>query len=502
MMLQRRAVRLQHRRNSGGGGVADRVFASRDPPLGSREGCQPEPSSNKLTARGLWMCKLYSWFLVLFLVAVGCRVRHEPKTDAGSTAAAAASTAAGVSSRMALGSATAATGAATQHVAPPTAAGVSPTAAQAPPAETVEAAKQSPQAMPESGDATAVSDAGEADDAALDAAGLARLALGSGVVAHAGVGSDPAASATVLSAVQRVLGRLARGTTPLEAAAAGVVALEDAPAFNAGTGSSLRLDGSIQMDAALMDSSGRTAAVLAIERVRNPVLVALALVDSMNPVLAAGGAMAFARAAGYLEHDPTTQAAADRQRSALGLVTGTAQAAPPDWAQLQRWRQAAVERVAADVAADADTTPAQAPALATEVQAVETGSVAVLVRGGVNEFAAAVSDGGPLFALGGEVSALAVSGAALYVGPHGAVAVSGAAQPLVREFLARAVYERMRQVMSAKAAARWGLTRAKASERVGISAINQISFHSVANAPMAWAAWSAGEERTGAEKPQ
>ncbi len=48
-----------------------------------------------------------------------------------------------------------------------------------------------------------------------------------------------------------------------------VVQMEDDQDFNAGTGSVMRVDGSIQMDAAVMIPGGRFGAVAAIERVKN-----------------------------------------------------------------------------------------------------------------------------------------------------------------------------------------------------------------------------------------
>jgi isoaspartyl peptidase/L-asparaginase-like protein (Ntn-hydrolase superfamily) len=61
------------------------------------------------------------------------------------------------------------------------------------------------------------------------------------------------------AAVDAALAALRATTTPLEAAVAGVVVLEDDPRFNAGTGSIVRLDGSVQMDASVMDSGGGSA---------------------------------------------------------------------------------------------------------------------------------------------------------------------------------------------------------------------------------------------------
>src|SRR5687768_12941689 len=94
-------------------------------------------------------------------------------------------------------------------------------------------------------------------------------------IAHAGVGSGPALSDGPRKAVDAALAALESGADPLDAAVAGAVILEDDPRFNAGTGSRVRIDGAtVQMDASLMRSDGKFSAVAAIERVKNPIVVA------------------------------------------------------------------------------------------------------------------------------------------------------------------------------------------------------------------------------------
>ncbi|MDH5597278.1 MAG: isoaspartyl peptidase/L-asparaginase [Candidatus Peregrinibacteria bacterium] len=74
-----------------------------------------------------------------------------------------------------------------------------------------------------------------------------------------------------------------------------VRALEDDIAFNAGTGSYLQMDGNVRMDASLMDSDLRLGAVMQIEKIRNPISVARALLEKpMHCTLAGGGANRFA----------------------------------------------------------------------------------------------------------------------------------------------------------------------------------------------------------------
>jgi isoaspartyl peptidase/L-asparaginase-like protein (Ntn-hydrolase superfamily) len=95
------------------------------------------------------------------------------------------------------------------------------------------------------------------------------------IAAHAGVGSPNAYSDGTKRAVREALKTLKQTKSPLKAAIAGTVLLEDDPRFNAGTGANLRMDGqTIEMDAAVMDSDGNCGAVACIRMVKNSVLVA------------------------------------------------------------------------------------------------------------------------------------------------------------------------------------------------------------------------------------
>ena len=93
---------------------------------------------------------------------------------------------------------------------------------------------------------------------------------------------------------------LLKGGSSLDAVIAAVVCMEDSPLFNAGRGSVYNAEGRNEMDAAVMDGARlRAGAVACVERIRNPVLAARAVMEHTRHVLLAGtGAERFAQKSG------------------------------------------------------------------------------------------------------------------------------------------------------------------------------------------------------------
>ncbi len=106
-----------------------------------------------------------------------------------------------------------------------------------------------------------------------------------------------------LSAGRAVLDRGGRG---LDAVCAAVEVLEDCPLFNAGRGSVLTHDGTIEMDASIMSGADLAAgAVAGVTGIRNPVRAAIAVLEKSNHVLLIGaGAERFAEIQGLETADP------------------------------------------------------------------------------------------------------------------------------------------------------------------------------------------------------
>lgn len=99
---------------------------------------------------------------------------------------------------------------------------------------------------------------------------------------------------------------LQRHGSALDAVVAAVVALEDCPLFNAGRGSVFNAAGEHEMDAAVMEGTRlRAGAVAAVQRIRNPVLAARAVMErTPHVLLAAAGAEQFAQTQGIAIASP------------------------------------------------------------------------------------------------------------------------------------------------------------------------------------------------------
>lgn len=84
---------------------------------------------------------------------------------------------------------------------------------------------------------------------------------------------------------------LADGGASLDAVQAAIIVLEDSPLFNAGRGSVLTSEGTVEMDASVMDGSKPAAgAVACVQGVRNPIRLARLVMERTPHVLLVGTA--------------------------------------------------------------------------------------------------------------------------------------------------------------------------------------------------------------------
>ncbi|HXC74989.1 MAG TPA: isoaspartyl peptidase/L-asparaginase [Sphingomicrobium sp.] len=117
---------------------------------------------------------------------------------------------------------------------------------------------------------------------------------------------------------------LGRGGAALDAVEASVRLLEDDPCFNAGRGSALTDQGSVELDAAIMDGRNRRAgAVAGLQTTRAPVSLARRLMEQGPHVFLTGrGADRFAEDAGLEQVDPAWFVTEERRRQLDELLAG------------------------------------------------------------------------------------------------------------------------------------------------------------------------------------
>jgi beta-aspartyl-peptidase (threonine type) len=109
---------------------------------------------------------------------------------------------------------------------------------------------------------------------------------------------------------------LARGGSALDAVEAAARVLEDDPNFNAGRGAVLTYEGTVELDASIMDGRNRAAgAVTGVTQTKNPISLARAVMEkSQHVFLAAPGADAFAREQGLEQVSPLYFLTPERQQ--------------------------------------------------------------------------------------------------------------------------------------------------------------------------------------------
>lgn len=294
-------------------------------------------------------------------------------------------------------------------------------------------------------------------------------------VAHAGVGTDPSEADGPQTAAAEALVRMEAGESPLDGALAGTVSLEDDPRFNAGTGANIRLDGqTIQMDASLMTDDGRFAAVAIIERVKNPVLVAREVLDSPHVLLAGEGATRFAHARGFEDVVPRSEAAeASHRRRIAGAAEQLERGEPPDWPSLWNYPTPLPPELAKASPKDAATDEG-------------SDTVGTVTRNGEGRFAATLSTGGTSLTLYGRVGDVPVYGAGLYAGPAGAIACTGKGEEIIRQSLARSVYQALERGVGVKRALHEAVARFPKGAAVGLIAVDREGWAVAANGDMAY----------------
>ncbi len=272
------------------------------------------------------------------------------------------------------------------------------------------------------------------------------------VVAHCGAGSDASLQDAADAAGAKALTILTRGGRALDAVIEAVAILEDDPRTNAGTGARMRLDGSIQLDAAVMGGDREAGAVAGIERVKNPIHVARDVLETPHVLLIGEGAIDFARSRGHAPYDPATPGSRKRLEEALARIRDGR--LPP---YADKWK-------------DADL----------------IGTVGAVARDRRGRYAAAGSTGGTLFMLSGRVGDTPIPGAGIYAGPRGAVVATGLGEEILKRVLAKFVYDRIEERVSPRRAAEAGIGLFPPEVPVGVLAAGSRGWGAISNTRMAY----------------
>ncbi len=203
---------------------------------------------------------------------------------------------------------------------------------------------------------------------------------------------------------------LKEGGSSLDAVSRAVVVLEDSPWFNAGKGAVFNHDGRNELDAAIMDGTTRRAGnVAGVHRIKNPVLLARAVMERSPHVMLVGdGAEAFAQSVGVPLVDPSYFRTEER------------------WQQLQQALQAEAAK--------------QEASLPSAFRHGTVGAVALDAQG---RLAAATSTGGMTNKRWGRIGDAPVIGAGTYADARCAVSATGWGEFYIRTAAAHSICARV-----------------------------------------------------------
>jgi beta-aspartyl-peptidase (threonine type) len=262
------------------------------------------------------------------------------------------------------------------------------------------------------------------------AAAVAAPAISPLLVIHGGAGVERgslgpeemrAARTALEAALRKGHEALAAGRPAMDAVTAAITVLEDDPTFNAGRGAVFTHDGRNELDAALMDgATQRAGAVAGVHTIRNPILLARAVMEHSPHVMMVGqGAEMFAAEQQIEQVDPSYFRTEKR------------------WQQLQR---ALKEEAAGQAHADLET--------ARHFGTV--GAVALDAQGGL---AAGTSTGGMTNKRYGRVGDSPVIGAGTWADARCAVSGTGWGEFYLRLAAAHEICARMHYLGESPAAA-------------------------------------------------
>ncbi len=232
-----------------------------------------------------------------------------------------------------------------------------------------------------------------------------------------------------------------------------------------------------------MTSDGRFAAVAVIERVRNPIRVARAVLDTPHRMLAGDGATRFAHAMGFKDEVPTCEQAEAKYRQRVSdLLRGQAAGGYDTF----DWRRAWNFPGPPPSLPDEDPLEPEREDRLRMRDATDT--VGTVVRAADGAFAVTLSTGGTSITLDGRVGDVPIYGCGCYAGPAGAVACTGFGEEIIRTAMARAVYDLMADGVAAREAVRRGVAAFPGDWSLGLIAVDAEGWGVAATHQMAYGA--------------
>lgn len=227
---------------------------------------------------------------------------------------------------------------------------------------------------------------------------------------------------------------LRAGGSALDAVQAAIVALEDNPTFNAGTGAVLTTDGRAQLDAGLMDGRDlNVGAAAGLERVKNPILLARRILASPHVLLMGQGAERFAAEQGM----PLCEQS--------DLITP---------ARLQAWRKAYASTESSESRPQSTPVGSALSGIGVGDEPEPHGTVGAVAMDAAGAIAAGASTGGFFGKYPGRVGDTPLAGCGFYAeNGLGGASSTGHGEHYIRLLLARRAVEYIAAGQSAQAAA-------------------------------------------------
>lgn len=285
------------------------------------------------------------------------------------------------------------------------------------------------------------------------------------IITHGGAGAPFEWSDGCKKAAQAGYSLLKKGKDALSAVIESATVLEDDGRFNAGSGSTLRLDGkTIEMDASLMDSKGRIGVVAGVSGIKNPILLAREVMRTPHLILCGEGAMLFARRKGFKPYYFVSEKAKERYKKIKKAIRGRIAKDIPE-----RWKGFNIKEIWNFNSSYED---------------ILCDTVGAVARDKAGNFAVANSTGGASPMLKGRLGDSPMIGCGFYAGKFGAVATTGIGEEIIKKMLAKTVYDWIEKGISPKRACEKGISLFPKSVPIGIIAVSDKGYGVATNRNM------------------